>query len=235
VGDEERPILDAHEQARGAYAALVERGRGWLPGVAIRTEMARWEFGPAQRQIVEAGQVLDLRSGIASFETALGLTDGGVLMGLYEDASISYDGSVAVAQDELATLGQLREASDAVGAERGPLAAIGLWGADPASDLAAADGAYRSGDLEAARRQAALAAALIAAADESGTQRVALGAGGGGLVIVSAAGLVLVMRRRRARTRLASLEAPATLGARPAGDFPVPEPPAEPGQGDEQA
>jgi len=223
VGDEEAPSLATHEAARAAYATLVERGDGWLPGMVIRSAMARWELGPAQAQLDEAGQVLDLRTEIASLETALTLTDGGVLRDLYEDASSSYDRTIAVARDELTTLGRLTEANDAVGAERGPLTTIGLWGTDPASDLAAADEAYRSGDLKTARGQAARAAALIAAAEEVGTQRVALGLGGAGLVVVSTAGLVLVRRRRRIRARVAA-EAPATLGDRPGQ-----------GQGDQQA
>jgi hypothetical protein len=231
----DQPAFEEHEQARGAYAALVDRGRGWLPGLAIRSRMEGWDFGPAQDQIGEAGEVLDLRTAIGSLEAALGVTDGGLLKGIYEGASSSYDDSRALATDELATLGRLRDGHDAVVAERGPLVAIGLWGTDPAAHLVAADGAYRAGDLASARAEADHVAGFIAAAEEVGTQRVALGAGGAGLVVVIAFGFARRgRRRRRAAALAAAAEAPATLGARTGGD-PGPEPSPDPGQGDGQA
>ena len=240
VVEGDRAVLDVHEGARAAYAALVERGAGWLPGLAVRLPMARWEFPAAGQQVDKAGQVLALRADIGAQETTLGLADGGVLRGLYEGAATTYDACLALATDELTTLSRLRDAGAAVDAERGPLEVIGLWGADPAADLAAAEGAYRTGQLGTARSDAALAAGLIAAAADSGAQRVALGSGGGALVVFVAFG-IRAGRRRRGPSRLAGAGAPATLGALTNAEVPTiaeaptPGEPAAPGEGDERA
>jgi hypothetical protein len=235
VTDAQRPTLAAHEEARTAYAALLERGAGWLPGLAIRAELARWHFDTAEGQIDEAGQVLEMRVRIAPLENALGVADGGALRDAYESVAFAYDDTIALAGDELATLEQLRAADAAVNADRGVLAEIGLWGADPASDLAAADEAYRSGNRAFTRQQAERVDALIAGADGAGTFRVAVGAGGAGLVLISGAALLLLRRRRRPPVLPVPAEAPATLAARTAGADAVPDSSLEPGEGEEQA
>jgi hypothetical protein len=231
-GDQD--ALDAHERVRAAYTALVKRAGDWLPGIAIRGQIVAWNVGPAQRQIDEAGAVLGVEADVAALEAALGVADGGVLRALFEAASSSYDATLSMAQDELATLGHLRDADAAVKAEHGPLVVIGLWGTDPAAHLVAADGAYGSGDLAAARAEADHAAGYIAAAEEVGTQRAALGAGGAGLVIVIGYGFARRARRRRRTASLVAAEAPATLAARTGGE-PDPEPSSDPGPGDGQA
>jgi hypothetical protein len=239
VADDQRPTLAAHEAARAAYAALVAEVPGWLPGLAIRAELARWHFDAATAQIGEAGQVLDLRGRIATLESALGVADGGALQAAYEGAANSYDDSLTMAGDELATLQGLRAADAAARSQRGVLADIGLWGEDPAASLAAADAAYRSGNRDFARRRAAFVVALIAGADGAGTQRVAVVATGMGLVLVSGVGMVLLRRRRRnpEASALAAVpaEAPATLAARTAGPDAAPEPTPASGEGEEQA
>jgi hypothetical protein len=236
----DQDALEAHERLRAAYLALVGRAGGWLPGIAIRGQIMAWNVGSAQRQIDMAGKVLDVEADIAALEAALGVADGGVLKGLFEAASTSYDESLAKARDELATLGRMRDAGAAVDAEHDALTVIGLWGTDPAARLVAAGGAYGSGDLAAARAEADHAAGYIAAAEGVGTQRVALGAGAAGLVVVIGFGFARRSgRRRRAAPAVGpaapvAAGAPATLAARTGGD-PGPEPSPDPGQGDDQA
>ncbi|MGH2407403.1 MAG: hypothetical protein ACRDF7_04885 [Candidatus Limnocylindrales bacterium] len=216
VTDAERASLARHEELREAYAALVARGTGWLPGFAVRGELAAWHLDGAQSQLDEAGRVLDLRGQIVSRESALGVADGGVLEHAYEGAVTSYDDSLAVAGDELATLEALQSADTGLKAQRGLLTEIGLWGADPAAELAAAEDAYRAGYGAQARRHATLVDALMAGAEGVGTVRVAAGAGGTGLVVVSGVGIAWLRRRRRAVHAAALAEhdaAPATLAA----------------------
>ena len=211
--------LRDHVAAVAAYRALVERGRGWLPGHAIRAPMAGWSYTVAEALMEDAGAVLDRRARIEPLEISLQVADGGALEGSYEAATLSYEQSLALADDELRTLDALGAAAAAVGAERKPLVAVGLIGVDPAIDLAAARDAYRRGDLEGTMGEAGRAVALIDGADEIGLQRVALGAGGGALVLVAGGGFVLVARRRRrARGLVVPAPAPATLADQPMGE-----------------
>ncbi|MFI5253893.1 MAG: hypothetical protein ACHQ15_00325 [Candidatus Limnocylindrales bacterium] len=239
VSAADQPVLARHEQLRSAYAALVERGAGWLPGLAIRSPLAGWDLSLASGQIDEAGRVLDLRARIAPLESALVLTDGGALQAGYESAANSYDEPVALATEELATLGRLQAADAAVGAVRGPLAVVGLWGSDPAAGLAAAEQAYRSAHLAAAGQDADAVAALIAAAQGAGTARLALGGGLAGILLLAGGGLVFIGRRRPVGAAMvtgaegAPSEPPATLGAPMAAEVAMLPPSSAAGEGDE--
>ena len=218
VTDAQRPTLTAHEQLRQAYVELLSRGSGWLPGLAIRGDLAAWHLDEAQALIDEAGHVLDLRGQIGTLESALGVADGGALKGNYEGAATSYDDTLAVAADELATLQALQWADASEAGPRDVLATIGLWGADPAADLAAAKDAYRTGDRPRARQRAAAVEALLAGADDAGTRRAAAGAAGVDAVVIAGLGIVWLRRRRREATVATAVlpehaEAPATLAA----------------------
>ena len=216
ISDVERPLLVDHEQLVGRYDRLVERADGWLPGYAIRAQMARWALVDALPELDLAETTLDRRAAIEPQEAKLGLDDGGALKSAFEAARVSYDDVVSLADEELETLDAVRDASAVVTAEREPLVAIGLIGTDTSVDLAAAAAAYRAGHLGEARDDAAAAEALIDGAEAIGTQRAAVA--GSVALAVSVVGLgivILVVRRRRARgTTPAAVEAPATLAAR---------------------
>jgi hypothetical protein len=227
ASDVELPILADHEAAVRRYTALVERAGGWLPGYALRSQMARWAFDYVDRELALADTALDLRERTEPIEARLGLDDGGALRSAFEGAVVSYDNVVGLAGDELGTLEAADAAQAAVGAERDPLATIGLLGSDTAVDLAEAAAAYRAGQLGEARTQAAEAVALIDGAAEIGTQRVVAGGVGVLLIVIVAGTVVGVRRRRRAAIALEPammiepLEPPATLAARttaPASD-----------------
>jgi hypothetical protein len=215
VSDVELPILGDHEAAVRRYAALVERASGWLPGYALRSQMARWAFDYVDRELDLAGAALDLRQRTEPLETRLGLDDGGALRSAFEGAVVSYDNVVALGSDELETLEAVAAAQAAVGAERDPLVTVGLLGSDTAADLAEAAVAYRAGRLGEARAQAAEAVALIEGAAEVGTQRAAMAGGAVLLLMVTAAGVVVVLRRRRRANAVV---------ATPVNDGPVPGP-----------
>jgi hypothetical protein len=57
----ELPVLADHEAAVRRYEALVERADGWLPGHALRQQMARWAFDSVGRELELAGSALNLR------------------------------------------------------------------------------------------------------------------------------------------------------------------------------
>ena len=220
VSDVELPVLADHEDAVRRYEALVERADGWLPGHAIRSQMARWAFDDIDRELELADLALDLRDRTEPLEARLGLDDGGVLRSAFEGAVVSFDNVVGLADEELETLEAVARARETVGAERDPLVTIGLLGSDTTSDLAEAAAAYRGGRLGDSRTQAAEAVELIDGADEMGTQRAAAG-GAFVLLIVIAGGTVVVVRRRRRHPAPVPASVPA-IGAEAPGSVPAP-------------
>jgi hypothetical protein len=232
ASDVDRPLLADHEAANRLYDALVDRAEGWMPGYALRSQMARWAFDHADRELELARAALDRRAAIEPLEAKLGLDDGGALRSAFEGAVVSYDNVVSLGDEVLETLDVVEMAQATVAAERSPLVAIGLVGSDPNADLAEAAAAYGAGHLGESRTQAGEALALIEDAEGIGMQRAAVAGGVGLTLVVLGAGLVIVARsRRRERPALGasvpdgptsaeSLGPPATLAART-------EPPAE--------
>jgi hypothetical protein len=213
------PLLATRTEARTAYAALVAAGSGWLPGIAVREPMADWDFAAARTRIDAALAVLETRDRIAAVAADLGATPPAALKTAYEGATdLAPVGQLA--DTEFAALEAIVTARATVAATtRDMVTAVGLLGADPSRDLAAAVNSFGAGDSAAATVAASRVEDLIAAAPGAGRTRLAAGGilVGGGLI---AGGSVTLLRRRRLG---------ATLGAPPAeaaGD----EPAARPGE-----
>ena len=77
------------------------------------------------------------------------------------------------------------------------LATVGLLGADPNAQLAAARDRFEDGDLDAANRQAADLVRMVAGAADAG--RIRLAVAGGGILLLDGAWLVVLRRRRQPR------------------------------------
>lgn len=218
------PLLATRTEARTAYAALVAAGSGWLPGIAVREPMADWDFAAARKRIEAALAVLVTRDRIATVAADLGATQPAVLKTAYEGATdLATVGQLA--DTELAALEAIVTARATVAATtRDMVIAVGLLGADPSRDLAAAVNSFGAGDSAAATVAASRLEDLIAAAPAAGRTRLAAGGilVGGGLI---AGGSVTLLRRRGLG---------ATLGAPPAesaGD----EPAAPPGEEEDRS
>jgi hypothetical protein len=223
VSDTERPLLDDHERVVRRYASLLAEADGWLPGQAIRAPLARWAFDGVDDQLDMAETVIERRSAIERRAGALVLDDGGALESAFEAARTSYQPVVNLADDQLAAIEAVEVATRTLAAERGPLVALGLLGADTTVDLAEAAEAYEAGRLTDSVAQAAEAVALIDGAASVGQQRAAMAGAGVLFVLVLGAGSVVIVRRRRRASRSAieataavgGANAPATLAARP--------------------
>ncbi|MGH2468324.1 MAG: hypothetical protein ACRDGL_11460 [Candidatus Limnocylindrales bacterium] len=218
AGPADQADLAAHGEAISAYAALLQRGQGWLPGAAVRQAMAAWDFPAAERAMAAAAAVLATRERIVSLAGSLGLTTSDALEAAYESAATGFASAQALADEQLATLQAIAHARATVGAERDVLTTLGLVDAHPEADLAAAAAAFEAGRLPEARADAAAAERFVGDAPAIGRQRLlAVAAGLLGLFVL--AGIVLLLlRRRRGRSRAAAQAAatlPASRGARP--------------------
>jgi hypothetical protein len=237
------PLLATRTEARTAYAALVAAGSGWLPGIAVREPMADWDFAAARTRIEAALAILETRDRIAAVAADLGAAQPAALKTAYEGATdLAPVGQLA--DTELATLEAIvRARATAAATTRDMVTAVGLLGADPSADLAAAVNSFGAGDSAAAVMAASRVENLIAAAPAAGRTRIALGGilVGGGLIAGSS---ITLLRRRRlaeaeAETAAATADASdatpntansyATLGAPPA-EAAGHEPAAPPGE-----
>ena len=242
-------ILPARASARQALAELVEAGGEWAAPVVVRMAMDNWQFDAAKELMNRASDVLAVRDEIAGLAGVEGLEPPAKPEEDYQDA-----GSVAeltvVKEDadrSLAVLERVAGASDVVEAPRDWFTEVGLDGADPATELAAARTAWERADLDAAEGAAAAAVELIRTAPEAGRTRVlTVGAGAVLALLVLAAVAVFLARRRSSMARRSRAAAMASSGTGtppdPSGPYatlppegPPAGPPGRPPSGDEGA
>lgn len=192
--------LDQRAAARTAYAALVSAGGDWRAPYYVRGPLSDWSFQAATDRIAEATALLGRRDGIASIAARLGLSVPGDLRGAYETARDSLDEANHIADRETAAARALATATEAVGAPRAPLVTLGLLGAAPEADLAAARSAFSAGTVDA-QAEAMAVTALIDRAVSVGRARFIAAIVVAAVVLLA---LAVVMIRRRRGQRLAS-------------------------------
>jgi hypothetical protein len=215
VRPDEAALLDTRAQARTDYENTIKAAGAWQLPQAVRQAMEAWQFDTARGLLSQARQVLDQRTEIANAAAAAGLTPPHTLESAFEgDAGLRAAGLEGEA--EIAAI----KAVSTVGANRpaqlDPLQQLGLLGAHPDADMAAARVAFASGDLSGAVDRAEAARSTWLGAEDIGRTR-ALSIGAAGL-----AALILLMvlvattrrvRRRRARRRMARLAIASALAA----------------------
>lgn len=243
VTDAQVDILDRRAAARTMWADLVEAGGDWLAPYAVRDPLSRWDFAGATTRMEQATAILAQRDEIARLASALGVEPPTALRTAYQAAPRSLDDAQAIATAELADLGALGAAVAARDAPRDPLVSLGLIGATPDADVAAARSAFSAGAPDAAARAIAVVA-LIDGATEIGRGRL-IAAVAGLLIVLVILAVTLVALRRRGRARRPVAGPPyATLADQsgrpfdgPPGDLaeppddlpgPVPDPAADP-------
>jgi hypothetical protein len=200
VPADETTLLDDRGAARVAYHALLDAAGAWELPRDLRRDMNTWSFGSATELMKAATALLGRRDALEARATELGLTLPGSMRDAFEAGSF---GSASQIADDLdAALTAYQEASQANDGTD-PLEWVGLLGADPDAELAAAGRSLADGDITTATAEAASARDAWRAAREVGTQRSLVA--GGGLVLLAGggAGTLVVIRRRRRSARLA--------------------------------
>jgi hypothetical protein len=199
ANDEQALLLERRERARTSYQADVRDAGDWELPDSIRFLMSSWQFDEADGQLADVRFLLSQRDRINAAASAIDVVPPPTLRQKFEgDAGLQAARSEAAA--ELATLSGLARASRAVSTEPGALAWIGLLGAQPMADLAAARDAFEAGDLPVADEHAQAALQSRSGAEDAGRQRVAIG--GGALLALDAAGMAGLFARRRRRQRI---------------------------------
>ena len=211
--------------------------------------MDNWQFDAARELMNRASDVLAVRDEIAGLAGVEDLEPPDKPEEDYQDA-----GSVAEltvmkedADRSLAVLERVAGASDVVEAPRDWFTEVGLDGAEPATDVAAARTAWEWADLAAAEDAAAAAVELIREAPEAGRTRVlTVGAGAVLALLILAAMATILVRRRSGSARRPRAVALASSGSGTPPDLsgpyatlppegPPAGPPGRPPSGDEGA
>jgi tetratricopeptide (TPR) repeat protein len=146
--------------------------------------MDAWQFDSALTLMSRARTILVQRDEIASLAAVEGTSPPATLKASFEVSGVAV--ASAEAADELAALGALAAARRAESESRGGTRVLGLLGADPAADLAAAKKAFASGDMAGATSLATRARSAWDRANGTGQARI-LGA------IALLAGLLLLL------------------------------------------
>jgi hypothetical protein len=214
----QKPLMAERTTAREDYVKVAAAAAPWDLPQQIRVDMGAWTFDSAEKEIATATDVLAERGRIIAEADVLGLSPPATLRQTFEGSDAgALDAAVREAKDELAALNHVGVASRALGTKPDLIESIGLLGADPSADVAAAGAAFEAGDLPHAEQAADRAASARAGAASAGQLRVA-GAGGG--LVVLAGGSFLVIRVRRRRAAAPSVVAPAAES--PTDDSPDP-------------
>ncbi|MGZ6214364.1 MAG: hypothetical protein ACXWMG_05380, partial [Candidatus Limnocylindria bacterium] len=217
VNKTEQLQMVARAKARGQYAQVVGAAGAWNLPRDLRLAMGSWKFDEAEADLSQATVVLDARDQIASDASDLKLTPPAGLQTLFErDGGLN--AAKAEADLEIAVLGDIGVTAERLGEKETLLESIGLLGADPTADIAAARTAFEADDLDVAARDANRALDARTGAAEAGQTRVVLT--GSGIVLVSGFTFLGVrMRRRRRGGRPQSSTGPG-LSAAPAPQEP---------------
>jgi hypothetical protein len=249
LDEADRKLLPDRASARRALAELVEAGGEWAAPVIVRMALDRWQFDAAMKLVDRAADILAVRDEIAAAAVAEDLEPAGGLEADYQDAG-SIEELTVVKEDadrSRAVLERVAGASDVVEAPRDWFTEVGLDGADPATELAAARTAWERADLDAAEGAAAAAVDLIRTAPEAGRTRVlTVGTGAVLALLVLVAVAVFLARRRSSMARRSRAAAMASSGTGtspdPSGPYatlppegPPAGPPGRPPSGDEGA
>ena len=162
--------LEDRTAARTRLDDLEAAGGGWTAPLAVREEMANWDFDDAEEAMDQALAILEVRDDIRELVAPLGLDDPGDLEEDYERAD-DLGPVLEQAEDALAAAQALVEADEAVSASRNLFQTIGLLGADPEAQLQDAVDDFTQGDLAQVEEQAAEAIDTIDGATRDGQLR----------------------------------------------------------------
>ena len=170
VDSAQAPQLVARDQTRIAYQQLVESAGTWSAPPDLRAALETWQFDTAQVLLARARDVLDQRSEIDEAAARTGVTPPATLRYFFESSGVT--SAAAEASQELAVLDEIAVAGQAEALSHVGAGALGLIGADPAADLAAARIAFEGGDLQRALTLASSARAAWEEAPGSGEVRL---------------------------------------------------------------
>jgi tetratricopeptide (TPR) repeat protein len=201
-------LIQQRATVLSAYASATAAAGAWELPAEIRRDMDTWQFDAAGALIDQAQAVLAQRDEIATLAATEGTTPPPTLKTLFEGRSVA--AASAEAANELSALTAIAGARQAESSSQGGARALGLLGANPAADLAAARKDFASGDTAGATSLANSARSAWQGANGTGQARIF-----GAVALTAGLALLFVvfLLTRRERRRRDSVLAPARIVA----------------------
>jgi hypothetical protein len=194
LGEADAAVLPLRSDARAAFDALGAAAGGWGAPDPVRAALSDWDFDEGARQIDAARAWLERRDGLLADMERVGLSSPDRLQQAYR----AYGGgpeAVTELEAQRGVVDAYAAAAERINAPRSFMARLGLLGgADPAVQLARANGLFADGSLPDALAAIGEAERLLSAAETAGIVRLASLL----LLVVILAGLAIALFRRRA-------------------------------------
>jgi hypothetical protein len=200
VREDEAALLDARAGARTSYQRTLALASGWALPRSIRDALRAWQFDTAESLMADARTVLAQRSAVEKRAALDGLQPPPAMRvafegGLLADASSS-------AEAELNALLSLEGATAKRPVDPDIITQVGLMGAEPDADLAAARTAFEAGELDTTLTGATAASATWAAAWQEGRRRALFAVAAFATVLVVVTAIAGGIRRARRGRRI---------------------------------
>jgi hypothetical protein len=192
VTPEQSRLLSQRDRALSDYRQTVDLAAGWQMPPDVTLAMTNWQFAAAQELLAQVRGVLLSRAQIEEGSAEEATSPPPTLRIAFEELSTA--AAQTEASRELGVLDQLAAARQARTSSDGAARLVGLLGADPDAQLAAAREAFAGGDLDEAANLAAAARSAWTGAAGSGQVRL-FGAA------MSLAGLLLLLMVHVSRRR----------------------------------
>ncbi len=195
VRGDETAMLDTRAAARAAYSRTLALANGWALPRPIRDALRAWQFDTAERLMADTRTVFAQRTAVEARAARNALTPPETMRRLFEDGSLTEASREAEA--ELNAMLTLEGAAAERQSDPDLLVRIGMLGADPDADLAAARAAFENGDLGATLTSASAAFTAWNGAWQEGRRRALLAIAALATVLVLASAIVGSIRRAR--------------------------------------
>lgn len=197
-------LLGQRAAARSAYRDLLAAADGWTLPRSIRDALRAWRFEGATTQMSAARSVLAQRTILEGRASAAGVDLPSSAQDRFEAGDLG--GAVREMQRQLVAVAAIEAAASSRSTGAGdPLAGIGLAGAHPDRDLAAARAALVADDAGTAVALADGAEEVWTGAHDEGRRRALMA--GALLAAIGLLGTSLASRLWRARRRRARVDA----------------------------
>lgn len=215
--DVDLPLLDARKDARTLYDRTVTAAGDWQLPRAVRDAMRSWRFDQARTMLDATTTILAQRAQIATEAASSGLTVPATLRTAFESPD-GFASATLEATGELAAIAHYHTAVAARLAAIDFLQQVGLWGTDPAGDLARAKTMFAAGDLTGSATASGAAAAAWTGAEATGRTRLLSLAG---LAVALVFALILLAAWWRGRGRRGPVVTPESYATLAASDDPT--------------
>ena len=187
--------LETRAAARTAYEQTLAVADEWALPRQVRDALRAWRFDVAQRLMADARTVIAQRNALEATAEQEGLTLPGDMRRLFETGSLVE--ASAMAEQLRAAMVAITTAEASRTSTDDPLVRVGMWGADPEADLAAARTAITTGDPATAVVAADRAYHAWTDAWHEGRRRLLIVLGSIAAVLLLASAIGRLVRRAR--------------------------------------